>query len=121
VADADGYTIAHEEDLERNGRWGLVRRSIGLGSFGMNLVEIEPGGQIPEHTEAERDHEEVFVLLSGRAVAVIDGEDHPVSAVSFVRVSPEHRRTVRNDSSEPVQLLIASAPTTSGFEPLAWA
>jgi len=70
VADADGYTIAHEEGLERNGRWGLVRRSIGLGSFGMNLVEIEPGGQIPEHTEAERDHEEVFVLLSGRAVAV---------------------------------------------------
>jgi uncharacterized cupin superfamily protein len=121
VAARDGFTITHEDDLERDGRWGLVRRSLGLGSFGMNLVEIEPGGQIPEHTEAERDHEEVFVLLRGRAVAVIDGEDHPVSAVSFVRVSPAHRRTFRNDGDDAVQLLIASAPTTSGFEPLAWA
>ena len=121
MAENDGFTIAHADDLETNGRWGLVRRSIGLGSFGMNLVEIEPGGQIPEHTEAERDHEEVFVVLRGHAVAVIDGEDHPVSAVSFVRVAPERRRTVRNDGTEPVQLLIASAPTTSGFEPLAWA
>ncbi len=121
MADTDGFTIAHADDLERSGRWGLVRRSIGLGSFGMNLVEIEPGGQIPEHTEAERDHEEVFVVLQGDAVAVIDGEDHPVSAVSFVRVAPDRRRTIRNDGTEPVQLLIASAPTTSGFEPLAWA
>ncbi len=121
MADDDGFTIASADELETNGRWGLVRRSIGLGSFGMNLVEIEPGGQIPEHTEAERDHEEVFVILRGDAVAVIDGEDHPVSPISFVRVAPDRRRTVRNDGSEPVQLLIASAPTTSGFEPLAWA
>jgi quercetin dioxygenase-like cupin family protein len=121
VAEGDGFTIAHADDLERNGRWGLVRRSIALGSFGMNLVEIEPGGQIPEHTEAERNHEEVFVILRGDAVAVIDGEDHPVRALSFVRVAPDRRRTVRNDSGNPVQLLIASAPTTSGFEPLAWA
>src|SRR3954452_19336872 len=116
MADNDGFTIAHADDLERNGRWGLVRRSIGLGSFGMNLVEIEPGGQIPEHTEAGRDHEEVFVVLQGEAVAVIDGADHALSALSFVRVAPDRRRTVRNDSEEPVQLLIASAPTTSGFE-----
>jgi quercetin dioxygenase-like cupin family protein len=118
---SSGFSIAHADELERSGRWGLVRRSIGLGSFGMNLVEIEPGGQIPEHTEAERDHEEVFVVLRGDAVAVIDGEDYPVSAVSFVRVAPDRRRTVRNDGPEPVQLLIASAPTTSGYEPLAWA
>ena len=121
MAEGAGFTIAHADDLERNGRWGLVRRSIGLGSFGMNLVEIEPGGQIPEHTEAERDHEEVFVVLRGHAVAVIDGEEHPVKAVSFVRVDPSCRRTIRNTGSETVLLLIASAPTTSGFEPLAWA
>ncbi len=118
---AAGFTIAHADELERNGRWGLVRRSIGLGSFGMNLVEIEPGQQIPEHDEAERDHEEVFVVLRGDAVAVIDGVEHAASAVSFVRVDPECRRTIRNAGTEPVQLLIASAPTTSGFEPLAWA
>ena len=75
----------------------------------MNLVEIEPGGQIPEHTEAERDHEEVFVVLRGDALAVIDGVEHAAAAISFVRVDPACRRTIRNVGTEPVQLLIASA------------
>ena len=39
-----GFTIRHKDDLERSGRWLLARRSLGLASFGMNLVEIEPGG-----------------------------------------------------------------------------
>jgi uncharacterized cupin superfamily protein len=70
-----GFTIASGADLERSGRWSLVRRSLGLNSFGMNMVEIEPGGEIPEHNESGRDHEEVFIVLSGDAMAVIDGEE----------------------------------------------
>jgi quercetin dioxygenase-like cupin family protein len=121
MATMTGFTIAHEDDLERSGRWLLVRRSIGLGSFGMNMVEIEPGGQIPEHNESTRDHEEVFIVLRGEAAAVIDGEEHPAPALTFVRVDPGRTRTIRNTGSEPVQLLIASAPRTSGYAPLEWA
>jgi quercetin dioxygenase-like cupin family protein len=115
------FTIAHEHDFERSGRWGLARRSLGVSSFGMNLVELEPGAAIPEHDEVERDHEEVFVVLSGSAEVVLDGNGHPAPAGTYVRVDPEPRRTVRNVGDEGVRLLIVSAPRSSGYEPLDWA
>ncbi len=117
----EGYTIAHLDGLERTGDWRLVRRSLGCRSFGINLVEIPPGGSIPEHDETERDQEELFFVLSGSAALVIDGEDHPARAGTFARVDPAHRRTVRNEGSERCSVLIMSAPTNSGFQPMEWA
>jgi len=118
---ADGYTISHLSDFETNGRWSLVRKGLGVESFGLNVVEIEQGYSIPEHDETERDQEEVFIVLEGDAVMVIDGEDHPAAAGTFVRVSPRLTRTVRNDHEVPVTLLIVSAPTTSGYTDMGWA
>ena len=56
------YEVA---DLEVTGDWRLVRRTLGLRAFGLNLVDIPPGGQIPEHDETGRDQEEVFYVVSG--------------------------------------------------------
>jgi uncharacterized cupin superfamily protein len=117
----DGFTIAHESELERAGRWSLVRRSLGLASFGLNVVEVEPGGRIPEHDERARDQEEVYVVLSGSAAAVIDGVEHPAPAGTYVRLDPEPTRTIVNVGDEPVRLLIVSAPRSSGYEPMDWA
>jgi mannose-6-phosphate isomerase-like protein (cupin superfamily) len=118
---AEGFTIKHLSELETNGRWSLVRRGLDVQSFGMNLVEIEQGYSIPEHHELDRDQEEVFIVLEGNAVMVIDGEDHPAPAGTFVRVAPALTRTVRNDAEAPVRLLIVSAPTTSGYTDMGWA
>jgi uncharacterized cupin superfamily protein len=118
----DGLTIKHDEDLERAyGKWVLVRRSLGIGSFGMNAVELPPGESIPEHDERGRAHEEVFLVLEGDAVLVVDGVDHPLRRGSFARLDPACRRTVRNDAPEVARVLIVSAPVTSGYEPLDWA
>jgi uncharacterized cupin superfamily protein len=116
-----GYLIMHRDELERAGNWSLVRRSLGCGSFGINIVDIPSGESIPEHDETGRDQEEVFFVISGSPVLVIDGEDHPARAGTFARLDPTLRRTVRNDGSETASVLIISAPTTSGFEPMSWA
>lgn len=116
----DGYTIVHRDDLERDGGWALCRRSLGLRSFGMGLVEIPAGGSIPEHDETRRDQEEVFLVLSGSPTMVIDGEDHPAPAGTFVRLDPPHRRTIVNRGPDVASVLIVSAPTTSGYEPMDW-
>ena len=118
---AEGFTIQRLDDFEKNGRWSLARRGLGVESFGLNVVEIEPGYSIPEHDEVERDQEEVFIILDGECVMVIDRDDHPAPAGTFVRVSPRLLRTVRNDSDAPARVLIISAPTTSGYEPMGWA
>jgi uncharacterized cupin superfamily protein len=121
VEHGDGFTIAHRDELERTGDWSLVRRTLGCTSFGINLVEIAPGTQIPEHDETDRDQEEVFFIVAGELTLVIDGEDHPAPAGTFARLDPARRRTVRNDGREPSSVLIASAPRTSGYTPMEWA
>ncbi len=117
-----GFTIVHMDDFERPfPKWALARKSLGLQSFGMNVVELPPGETIPEHTEAESNQEEVFIVLSGDATMVIDGVDHPAPAGTFARLDPEPRRTVVNRSESDTTLLIVSAPRTSGYTPLDWA
>jgi quercetin dioxygenase-like cupin family protein len=115
------YTIVHRDELERTGSWLLVRRSLGVQSFGANLVEIAPGTSIPEHDETGRDQEELFFVIAGRPHVVIDGEEHEAPAGTFVRIDPAPRRTVVNHADEPASVLIVSAPTTSGYAPMEWA
>jgi uncharacterized cupin superfamily protein len=113
--------IVQRGDLERTGSWSLVRRSLDISAFGVNLVEIAPGTAIPEHDELGRDQEEMFVVMEGDAVLVVDGEDHPAPQGTFARLDPEHLRTVRNDGDRTATVLIVSAPRTSGYEPMEWA
>ena len=81
----------------------------------MNLVDIPPGESIPEHDETARDQEELFFVVSGSPVLVIDGQEHPAPAGTFACLDPPRRRTVRNTGSDPCSVLIVSAPTTSGY------
>lgn len=112
--------FTHRDDCETTGNWRLVRRTLGLRAFGVNVVDIPPGEQIPEHDEVARDQEELFYILSGTPTLVVDGEDHRVRAGCFARLDPEHTRTVRNDGDEPASVLITSAPRSSGYEPMEW-
>jgi quercetin dioxygenase-like cupin family protein len=116
-----GVTIVHLDDCERTGKWSLVRRSLGLEAFGMNVVTIPPGEQIPEHDETGRDQEEVFLALTGDATLVVDGDDQSLRQGTFARLDPTVTRTVRNNGSEAATVLIASAPRSSGYEPMGWA
>jgi len=122
AAEGKGYTVKHRDEFERAwDRWLLVRRGLGLSSFGMNVVEVEPGGNLTEHDELERDQEEVFVFLSGESTLLIDGQEIPAPAGTYARVAPDARRTARNDGDTVAEVLIISAPTSSGYEPLDWA
>ena len=116
-----GFTIAGLDDTERTGGWHLVRRTLGLQAFGMNVVRIAAGTSIPEHDETDRDQEEVFLTLSGSPSIVLGGQAHPLPPFTFARVDPDIRRTVRNDGSVEAVVLVVSAPRTSGYDPLDWA
>jgi quercetin dioxygenase-like cupin family protein len=117
----EGLTICRRDELERTGTWLLARRSLGLSSFGMNLVEIPAGEQIPEHDETDRDQEEVFVVLSGAPTLVVDGREYDAPEGTFARLDPGLRRTVVNRGDGSAAVLIVSAPRTSGYSPMEWA
>jgi quercetin dioxygenase-like cupin family protein len=119
--DLEGVTIRRREDLERTGNWLLVRRSLGVGAFGLNLVEIPLGERIPEHDETGRDQEEVFLVLEGSPSLVVDGREIEAPAGTFARLDPHLSRTVVNHGDEPASVLIVSAPRSSGYVPMDWA
>ena len=117
-----GYTIKHLDELEHPWpKWRLARKSLGVSSFGLNVTDLAPGDQIPEHDEVERDQEEVFLTLAGSPTLVVDGSRQPLPVGTFARLDPEPRRAVVNDAESPAQVLIISAPRTSGYEPMDWA
>lgn len=74
-----GFKLAHRAECETVGNWQLVRRTLELGSFGINIVQIAPGEQIPEHDELDRDQEEIFYVLGGEGLLWQDGETFAVA------------------------------------------
>ncbi len=121
MTDRPGVTIRSQHELERTGNWLLARRTLGLSAFGMNLVEIPPGGSIPEHDERDRDQEEVFLALGGSPAMVVEGEEIAFPQGTLARLDPDVTRTVVNRGDGPATVLICSAPRTSGYEPMEWA
>jgi quercetin dioxygenase-like cupin family protein len=118
---ADGFTIKLREELESmegsgNANWLLIRRPLELDAFGINMVEIGPGGQIPEHDETASGEVEVYAILEGKGKFRLDGEDHEAPAGTFVRMDPEVSRTIVNDSNAPVTALLIGVPADSGYE-----
>jgi len=100
--------------------WHLARKALGTSAFGFNLVEIGPGGQIPEHTEVESGQVELYVILEGEAVLRIGGEDHPAPAGTFASIDPPASRTILNRSDAPVTAMLIGVAPEGGYEPMSW-
>jgi uncharacterized cupin superfamily protein len=122
---ADNYTIKHRdefESMEGSGdcTWKLARKALGTSAFGFNLVEIGPGGQMPEHDESSSGQVEVYIVLEGEAVIRLDGEDHPAPAGTFASIEPSATRTILNRSDSPLTALLIGVDPSGGYEPMSW-
>jgi uncharacterized cupin superfamily protein len=122
----DSYTIRHRDEFEAmegsgDATWKLARKALGTSSFGFNLVEIAPGGQIPEHDEAQSGQDELYIVLEGEAVLRLEGEDHSAPAGTFASIEPAATRTILNRSDAPVTALLIGVQPGGGYEPMGWA
>ena len=75
------YTVASLDELDRipvsaRARWRPIRRRLGIRAFGMNAYTAENIGDIvvEEHNEEQLGHEEVYVVVFGRARFTLGGE-----------------------------------------------
>lgn len=122
----DGYAIKHRDEFEvmegsGDATWRLARKALGTSSFGFNLVEIAPGGQIPEHDEGQSGQHELYVVLDGEATLRIGGEDHPAPAGTFASIEPPVSRTILNRSDGPVTALLIGVDPGGGYASPGWA
>jgi uncharacterized cupin superfamily protein len=101
--------------------WMLARKALGTEGFGYNLVELEPGGALPEHEESGGGQVELYVILEGEAVLRLDGEEHAAPAGTFASIDPGSSRTILNRSAEPVTALLVGVVPAADYEPPGWA
>jgi quercetin dioxygenase-like cupin family protein len=80
-----------------------LRRRLGVSSFGMNQIVLEPGqrGRIHRH----RRQEEVYLVLEGTLGLLLEGEELELSPGEVIRVAPLVRRQLLNRGPSRVVLL----------------
>jgi hypothetical protein len=81
-------------------QWRPVRRTLGIEAFGINAYTADAGGLVvEEHDETGAGaghHQELYVVVSGRATFTVEGEsfDAPVGTCVFLD-DPKERRGAR--------------------------
>jgi len=94
-------------------RWTPVRRHFGITAFGINAFIAAEAGQdvVEQHHEKVREHEEVYVVLSGAAAFTLDGDEVEARAgtVIFIRDPAVERSAVAKEPGTTV-LAIGGKP-----------
>jgi len=106
--------------------WHPVRRRFGIQAFGINAYTAESPGElvVEEHDEKGEGgaggHEELYVVVSGRATFTLGGEEVEAPAGSLVFISdPAVRRKAVADERGTLVLAIGGVPGKP-FEISAW-
>jgi tetratricopeptide (TPR) repeat protein len=120
--DDRGYETTSIAELEREDGWAPIRLALDVRSFGVNAFSAkEPGGAvIPEHDEEPSGHEELYLVIAGRAAFTVSGEeiDAPVGTVVFVR---DPKLTRGAEAREPGTTVLAVGATPGEvYRPRAW-
>ncbi len=108
--EVDGYAD------EGRPRWHMIRTMLGIESFGINAWRATAAGQeiIGEHDELGEGaggHEELYLVLGGRATFTIDGERIAAPAGSLVYLrDPGARRSAVADEAATTILVIGGRP-----------
>ena len=89
-------------------RWHPVRHALGVQAFGINAYSGDAGDDVIEdHTEDGSDHEELYVVLTGRARFELDGEplDAPAGTLVLLPDPPTRRYAVAEEDGTTVLAL----------------
>lgn len=88
-------------------------RKLNLQSVGIGLINLPPNeGYTFTHSHAEQ--EEVYIVVSGKGVILIDGELIEVQRGDLVRVSPTAKRAIKADQETDL-FVICAGGVTQGY------
>jgi hypothetical protein len=116
IDELDSYPIANQEGLT----WRPIRRRFGIRAFGINAYTAEEAGQrvVEEHRE-QNGHEELYVVVRGRASFTVEGEEHDAPAGTLVHCPPGTLRSAFAAEAGTTVLGIGAKPGEV-FQPSGW-
>jgi tetratricopeptide (TPR) repeat protein len=117
IEDLERYPISGQDGLT----WRPVRRHFDIRAFGVNAYTAEEAGQrvVEEHREGDGGHEELYVVLTGRATFMVEGEDNDAPAGTLVHCPPGTLRGAVAAEPGTTVLGIGAKPGEI-FQPSGW-
>ncbi|HLW95286.1 MAG TPA: tetratricopeptide repeat protein [Solirubrobacteraceae bacterium] len=116
------YELVTLAEIEHADGWSPIRRHLGIESFGINGWRGREAGDVivPSHDEDPSAHEEVYLVISGRATFTIDGEDvdAPAGSIVYVRDPAVNRGAVAAEADTAV--IAAGGEPGAAFVPRSW-
>jgi tetratricopeptide (TPR) repeat protein len=121
-----GYEVVHIDDLEsfpvdeEGLTWRPIRRRFDIRAFGVNAYTADREGQrvVEEHRETG-GHQELYVVIAGRATFTLDGEEHDAPAGTLIHCPPDTLRSAF--AAEPgTTILGIGAKPGEVFQPSGW-
>lgn len=106
-------------DPDAEERFVSLRRALGVTSFGISQMVLEPRerGRIHCHERQE----EVYLVLEGTLTLLVEGEEQVLGPGELVRVAPAVRRQLVNRGPERlVMLALGAAGEHAGRDGQAW-
>ena len=102
--------------------WRPVRRTLGIRAFGINAYTADEAGKhvVEEHSESQLRHEEVYVVVSGRARFTLGDDEVEAGPGTLVYLrDPETRRAAVALEAGTTVLAVGGRPGEA-YEPSAW-
>jgi quercetin dioxygenase-like cupin family protein len=122
---SEGYEVAQIDELEElpinNGEfvWRPVRRRFGITAFGTNAYTGDAGQRVIEEHYERDNHQELYVVLRGRATFTLGDDEIDAPAGTLVFVRPNTRRGAIAAEDATAVLAVGAKPGVV-FEPSLW-
>ena len=114
-----GARRARISELERipldGAWWRPLRRRLGVTSFGINAYTADAAGdplieEHDEHSPGAGGHEELYLVVTGRAAFTVDGEEIEAPAGELIAVDPGSVRVATAAEPDTTVLVIGGKP-----------
>jgi mannose-6-phosphate isomerase-like protein (cupin superfamily) len=107
-------------ELTRENGWAPLRAHLGARAFGINAYTKNADEQIVgEHKEEASGHEELYLVVAGRATVTVEGEerDAPVGTAVLVPSGTTRSATALEDGTT---IVVVGGRPDAVFQPRAW-
>jgi quercetin dioxygenase-like cupin family protein len=113
VDEIETLPIATEQPLA----WKPVRHALGVDAFGINAYSGQQAGDLVVEDHAD-EHQEVYLVLRGRASFRVADEEFEAPAGTVVLVEPGEQRVAY--AGEADTIVVALGAEAKRFEPSVW-
>jgi quercetin dioxygenase-like cupin family protein len=125
VTKGQEYEVVHVDELEElpinDGEfvWRPVRRRFGISAFGTNAYTAKSGQRVVEEHFERDGHEEMYVVLRGRARFTLGDDEVDAPAGTIVYAKPGTKRGAIAAEDDTAVLAVGAKPGVI-FEPSPW-